>query len=85
MMKRAYYSEEIVNFIKETDERILGKLVKYHRYQSLEISQNNAWKKQIEILKRELIGLNGFIYFEFSIPRMRKRIDNIVILGNKIF
>ena len=63
MMKRAYYSEEIVNFIKETDERILGKLVKYHRYQSLEISQNNAWKKQIEILKRELIGLNGFIYF----------------------
>lgn len=85
MMKRAYYSEEIVNFIKETDESILGKLVKYHRYQSLEISQNNAWKKQIEILKRELIGLNGFIYFEFSIPRMEKRIDNIVILGNKIF
>ena len=36
-------------------------------------------------LKSQLSGLNGYIYFEFSIPRMGKRVDNIVILGDKIF
>ena len=36
-------------------------------------------------LKSQLAELTGYIYFEFSIPRMGKRVDNIVILGDKIF
>lgn len=84
-MKRAYYDKSILDFISDDDEKILGELTNHHGYQSLDISQKNAWLKQIAIFKKQLEGLCGHIYFEFSIPRMGKRVDNIVILGNTIF
>lgn len=84
-MSRAYYGKSIANFIQEDNLSILGVLTKQHGYQVLEKSQQNAWERQIAILKSQLSGLNGYIYFEFSIPRMGKRVDNIVILGDKIF
>ena len=84
-MSRAYYGKSITDFIQEDNLSILGMLTKHHGYQALEKSQQNAWEKQIAILKSQLAGLTGYIYFEFSIPRMGKRVDNIVILGNKIF
>ncbi|MFC0820487.1 DUF2075 domain-containing protein [Moraxella marmotae] len=85
MLGRAYYSKSIADFIQENNLSILGALTKHHGLQSLEKLQQNAWEKQIAILKSQLSGLNGHIYFEFSIPRMGKRVDNIVILGDKIF
>ena len=84
-MLRAYYGKSITDFIQEDDLNILGTLAKNHGYQTLEKSQQNAWERQITILKSQLAELTGYIYFEFSIPRMGKRVDNIVILGDKIF
>jgi len=84
-MLRAYYSKSIADFIQEDNLNILGTLAKHHGYQTLEKSQQNAWERQITILKSQLAELTGYIYFEFSIPRMGKRVDNIVILGDKIF
>ena len=84
-MLRAYYGKSITDFIQEDDLNILGILAKHHGYQTLEKSQQNAWERQITILKSQLAELTGYIYFEFSIPRMGKRVDNIVILGDKIF
>ncbi|WP_107842991.1 DUF2075 domain-containing protein [Neisseria sicca] len=84
-MLRAYYGKSITDFIQENDLNILGTLAKNHGYQTLEKSQQNAWERQIIILKSQLAELTGYIYFEFSIPRMGKRVDNIVILGDKIF
>ena len=84
-MLRAYYGKSIADFIQEDDLNILGTLAKNHGYQTLEKSQQNAWERQITILKSQLAELTGYIYFEFSIPRMGKRVDNIVILGDKIF
>ena len=84
-MLRAYYGKSIADFIQEDNQRILGELSEKHQNNKLEILQKNAWKQQITILKSQLSGLNGYIYFEFSIPRMGKRVDNIVILGDKIF
>lgn len=84
-MLRAYYGKSITDFIQENDLNILGTLAKNHGYQTLEKSQQNAWERQITILKSQLAELTGYIYFEFSIPRMGKRVDNIVILGDKIF
>ena len=84
-MLRAYYGKSIADFIQEDDLNILGTLAKHHGYQTLEKSQQNAWERQITILKSQLAELTGYIYFEFSIPRMGKRVDNIVILGDKIF
>lgn len=80
-MTRAYYSNQITAFLNESQESILGKLAANHRHQVLEHAQNSAWQRQITILKAQLAGLEGQIYFEFAIPRMGKRVDNIVILG----
>ena len=84
-MLRAYYGKSIADFIQEDNLNILGTLAKNHGYQTLEKSQQNAWERQITILKSQLAELTGYIYFEFSIPRMGKRVDNIVILEDKIF
>lgn len=40
---------------------------------------------QVQILKNQLFELEGYIYFEFTIPRMGKRTDNILIIGDTVF
>jgi hypothetical protein len=81
-MKRAYYSNNIQDFLIEPDSSILGELTANHSNRTLEELQVNAWRKQITILKDQLRGFGGQIYFEFAIPRMGKRVDNIVIINN---
>lgn len=84
-MKRAYYSASIKKFISDNDTSIIGELSLNHSNRSLEELQINAWLKQIQILKEQLSGVNGQIYFEFAIPRMGKRVDNIIIIDNIAF
>lgn len=84
-MKRAYYSNSIYEFLKESPSSILGELTANHSNRTLEELQVNAWKKQISILKNQLETITGQIYFEFAIPRMGKRVDNIIIIEGVIF
>lgn len=85
MSKRAYYSAEISDFVKTSTETIIGELTSNHS-QDLVHLQTNAWKVQIEILKRDLkIYKNGLICFEMLIPRMGKRADTVLILNGIIF
>lgn len=84
-MKRAYYSNTIDQFLNDSISCIIGELSMNHNNKSLDELQTNAWKTQIEILKDQLFGLQGKIYFEFSIPRMGKRVDNILIVENTVF
>ena len=84
-MKRAYYSNKIDQFLDDSVSSIIGELSMNHSNRSLDELQTNAWKKQIEILKDQLNGLQGQIYFEFAIPRMGKRVDNIVIVQDTAF
>ncbi|MDQ1244319.1 MAG: hypothetical protein QG567_852 [Campylobacterota bacterium] len=82
---RAYYSDKIENFIQHDTSAILGQLTQKHSY-SLEDLQKNAWLKQIDILKQHLyVFKNGHLFFEFSIPRMGKRVDNILVINDLIF
>jgi len=84
-MKRSYYSNSIPQFLLDDKTRILGDLALNHSH-ALEDSQKNAWIKQIEILKHSLKNIpNGRLYFEFEIPRMGKRVDNILIIDDLIF
>lgn len=83
-MKRYYYSNSIIKFIKEYSESILGKLSKNSEF-SIEQDQINSWYQQIEILKEVLKDFEGGIFFEFSIPRMGKRIDVVLIIKHVIF
>lgn len=83
-MKRSYYSNSVNEFLNDSTSEVLGLLATNHAH-SLEELQKNAWIKQIEILKRNLAELHGHIYFEFAIPRMGKRVDNILITKDLIF
>ena len=84
-MTRSYYSNTISDFLKDDETRILGELSLHHNH-ALEDLQKNAWVKQITILKDTLQSVdNGQIYFEFSIPRMGKRVDNVLIINDLIF
>ncbi len=84
-MGRAYYSKELTEFLADNNSRILGELTNNNQF-SLEEQQRNAWIQQIQILKNELRNLNsGHIMFEYSIPRMGKRVDVILIYGGIVF
>ena len=84
-MTRSYYSNTISDFLQDDETRILGQLSLHHNH-ALEDLQKNAWVKQIAILKETLQSVdNGQIYFEFSIPRMGKRVDNVLIINDLIF
>ncbi|WP_379953122.1 hypothetical protein [Dokdonia sp. R78006] len=84
-MKRAYYSNSIQQFLLETEVSILGHLTTNHSNRKLEELQINAWIKQIQILKTQLESFTGKVYFEFAIPRMGKRVDNIIIINDIVF
>lgn len=82
---RSYYSNSIENFMGDNETQILGELTRNHSH-ALENLQRNAWIDQIKILK-DVFRNNpeGHIFFEFAIPRMGKRVDNIIIIGDLIF
>jgi len=84
-MNRAYYSNFINDFIDEDSQTIYGKISGQYDLNKLNIQQSYAWKSQIEILKETIPIFSGKIYFEFTIPRMGKRVDNILIIDNCIF
>ena len=84
-MTRSYYSNSISDFLQDDEATIFGHLSKKYNH-DLEAFQKNAWTKQIKILKEALKDFrDGQIYFEFSIPRMGKRVDNIIIIKDLIF
>lgn len=83
-MRREYYSDTITNFLKSTSNEVLGELVKSNDF-ALEQTQRDAWLEEIQILQKTLQPYKGSIYFEYSIPRMGKRIDVVVITGSTIF
>lgn len=84
-MNRSYYSNQINNFINESKESIYGIISGNYDLNKLSIQQSNSWKTQIQILKNQISSFNGKIYFEYTIPRMGKRVDNILIIENCIF
>lgn len=84
-MKRAYYSNSIKEFLKQDEITIFGEIVSNDQFSAQDL-QKNTWKREIEILKRELSYFeSGHILFEYTIPRIGNRIDNIFIYKGIIF
>ncbi len=84
-MASYYYSAPVSKFLTDSENHILGDLVRWFGNQNLTSQARNAWKGQIKILKHALQLTNeGHLYFEFSIPRMGKRADNVLILRDAV-
>ena len=82
-MSRAYYRAPVSDFVQQSSDEILGILSRHHSF-SLEDTQRDAWVSQIEILQPALANIDGNIYFEFSIPRMGKRVDVLLVTSSVI-
>jgi len=83
-MKREYYSGSICKFLRSSTEKILGILALNNDF-ALTNTQRSAWVTQIKILHEVLKLYEGSIYFEYSIPRMGRRIDVVLLIGPVIF
>lgn len=82
---RSYYFEDIATFLNADPHAILGNLAKGESH-DLSPQQRAAWSKQIAILYGALSGQSeGKIGFEYFIPRMGKRVDNILIIADIVF
>jgi len=83
-MNRAYYNDPIAVFQEKAVETVIGELAKSNEF-ALTQTQRDAWEMEIAVLKAALTGLTGHIYLEFTIPRMGKRVDAILIIGSVIY
>lgn len=82
-MERAYYSATITEFLATNSDEIFGILAQKNQFTQM-VQANYAWKREIQILKRILAPYEGKIYLEYSIPRMGKRIDVLLIISNAV-
>src|SRR5437773_1488568 len=81
---RAWYASSIEGFRATAAEEILGTLAKNSSFAMLE-TQRDAWVAQIGFLRERLRGLTGSLLFEFSIPRMGRRVDVVLLTGGVVF
>lgn len=81
----SYYEDSISEFLSKDVDNILGIISSNDSSADTTIQQKNTWIQEINILKRELKGFDGKVIFEYTIPRMGKRVDNIVLYNNIVF
>ncbi len=83
-LARSWYGAAIGDFLASDANDILGKLSR-HAGDGHFADQRDAWLAQIGLLHTQLKGLEGWVFFEFNIPRMGRRVDVILALGSVIF
>ncbi|MGN0866335.1 MAG: DNA/RNA helicase domain-containing protein [Oligosphaeraceae bacterium] len=87
-MDRFYYFAKIRDFLQEGLPSVLGKLALENSFELTE-GQRDAWQEEIAllqgILSREVVGEGDEILFEYSIPRLGKRVDVVLLLGGVVF
>jgi hypothetical protein len=83
-MLNYYYSDSIEQFLLKSTEEIIGSITLSNQFDSNR-NQNQSWEQQIPLLKKSLAGHVGTLFLEFSIPRMGKRVDCLVIIADIVF
>jgi len=84
-MNRSYFSASINDFAFIDENEVLGKLTSSENIFDITPKTTYAWQGEIEVIKSSLSGVDGFIHFEYVIPRMGKRVDVLLVLKNVLF
>jgi len=86
MTTRAFYSATIKEFLEADDAFVLGQLVHSSAF-DVETTQRDAWLEELRILKSVLTpyARRGKLYLEYSVPRLGKRIDAVVVVDHVVF
>lgn len=85
-MQRFYYSETFSMFLTLPGEYILGCMDKVNEF-DLTLEQRGAWLEEIEIIKAIISDFqaDGQVLFEYTIPRLGKRVDVVLLLKGIVF
>jgi hypothetical protein len=81
---RYWYGASIDNFLATDPDAIFGQLAANCDF-NLMPTQRDAWFTEIDLLRFQLRGIAGSIFFEFNIPRMGRRVDVILLIGTVVF
>jgi hypothetical protein len=81
---RAWYGASITEFLHTDPDTVGGRLTRNSDFTVL-TAQRDAWLAQIRVLQGHLSGLAGSLFMEFSIPRMGRRIDTVLVIGPVVF
>jgi hypothetical protein len=85
MARRDYYSNSIQSFCSSESNEILGEIVRNNQF-ALEQKQRNTWLDEISLLQQVLKSFSvGDVAFEYSIPRIGSRIDNVASINGNLF
>lgn len=83
---RSYYSATIAEFLQQSSSEIIGIIHANDISAETTIQQSNTWESEVQILKDQLSSFSdGRIIFEYTIPRMGKRVDAVVLYRNIVF
>ena len=84
-MERFFYQNSIIDFLTDSEDTILRVLAMNYYYDMVDL-QRKAWLYEISFFKNLLRDeKTGQIIFEYSIPRLGKRIDVILLLHGIVF
>lgn len=84
-MERYLYHSTLDDFHRSLPVDI-SRTIKANDRTSALMEQRQSWDEQIEILQHQLAPWrSGDIFFEFTIPRVGKRVDVVVIISGLIF
>ncbi len=81
---RSWYGASIADFLDGLPEYVLGQLTTNSEF-ALVSNQRDAWLVEIEMLRSQLNGMNGSVFLEYSIPRMGRRVDAVLLIGHVVF
>ncbi len=87
MINRFFYRSNLSSFVNDSSDVIFGKISRFDEGDTVK-EQKYAWAEEIDIMQQVLLpwkNENGEIIFEYSIPRLGKRIDVIVLLRSIVF
>lgn len=87
MFNRFFYKSTLSDFIYNSVDTIFGRISRNDEGDSV-AEQKYAWSEEIEIMQLVLQpwkNEHGEIIFEYSIPRLGKRIDVVVLLRGLVF
>ena len=87
MINRYFYQSSIFDFLSSSVDIIFGQMSRVDEMNTT-ATQKYAWEQEIGIMKETLLPYKkekAWILFEYTIPRLGKRVDVVVLLRERIF
>ena len=83
---RYYYSDSIEDFLDREPDVIVGRMTVASPH-DVDNDTKSSWLDEIEVMKSLLTTYRGrgSVFFEYSIPRMGRRVDVVLIIDGLVF